>query len=157
MFGLCLLFVVCFRLLFGVLEEKEDEEDEGGGEERALGQRKQGPNLEGVGKKGNGWCIQFLGVYANCPKYRSLYTQHNRGAAHPRGVFWIVCIYTKKWYSSTYQPFFLVGPNPVVVYIYGVPIWTPIVQTIFGCPVSHEKKSSVPGFILSYIMGNGDA
>ena len=36
-------------------------------------------------------------------------------------VFWAVFIYTKKWFTPAIFSFFL-GPNPVVVYIYGVPI-----------------------------------
>jgi len=64
------------------------------------------------------WCGRFGGVYANF-----IYTPHLTGAQRPSGwciykllYFTAVCIYTTKS-STPATPLFILGPNPVVVYI----------------------------------------
>jgi len=61
-------------------------------------------------------------------KYSILYIHHPGGTSHPRGGVYRKCnilqqfyIYTTKSSTPTIFLFFL-GPNPVVVYIFGVPI-----------------------------------
>jgi len=61
-------------------------------------------------------------------KYNTFYTPP-RGREAPPGwciykllYFTAVCIYTTKWSTPAISLFFL-GPNPVVVYIFGVPIY----------------------------------
>jgi len=59
--------------------------------------------------------------------YSSLYIHHPGGAARPRGgVYRKCCILQQFTYTPPnrpHQPFFLffLSPNPVVVYIFGVP------------------------------------
>jgi len=59
-------------------------------------------------------------------KYNTFYIHHPRGAKRPRGgVYANCCIlqqfaYTTKSSTPAISLFFL-GPNPVVVYIFGVP------------------------------------
>ena len=68
----------------------------------------------------------FLVYMQTAVKYSCLYVHHPGGGAAPPGLyklwyFTAVCIYTKTWSTPDIFLFFL-GPNPVVVYIFGVSI-----------------------------------
>ena len=73
----------------------------------------------------HGWCIQYPGVYANCVNMQRTHT--TTGARRAPCVF--CCIFQQFAYTpgtGIHQPFsyFVLGPNPVVVYINGVPVYT---------------------------------
>jgi len=71
-------------------------------------------------KSENGWCIPFLGVYANCPKYCSLYIHHQAMCA-PAVVYIesVICFGNLHIHQEmVYTNHLFLSPNPVMVYIY---------------------------------------